>query len=68
MNKEIKKTLPTVTVALSAFNEETNIGNFIASVLKQKEENFVLEKILIISDGSTDKTAEIVKSFDSPKL
>ena len=68
MNKEIKKTLPTVTVALSAFNEETNIGNFIASVLKQKEEGFILEKILVVSDGSTDKTVEIVKSFDSPKL
>ena len=68
MNKEIKKTLPTVTVAVSAFNEEANISNFIASVLKQKEENFVLEKILIISDGSTDKTVEIVRSFRHSKL
>ena len=68
MNKKIKKNLPTVTVALSAFNEEINIGNFINSVLKQKEENFVLEKILIISDGSTDKIVEIVHSFKNSKL
>lgn len=68
MNEEIKKTLPTVIVAVSAFNEESNIGNFISSVLKQAEENFVLEKILIICDGSIDKTAEIVRSFKHSKL
>lgn len=60
---DMKKKNPTVTVALSALNEEQNIENFIQSVLKQKQVGFVLKKILIISDGSTDNTARKVRSF-----
>ena len=47
---------PTVTVAISAYNEEGNINYFLKSVIKQKIKNFTLKKILVISDGSTDKT------------
>ncbi len=56
---------PTVTVALSALNEEANIGAFLTSLLNQKQETFVLEKILVVSDGSTDKTVDVVRSFGS---
>lgn len=56
---------PTVTVAVSAYNEEENIIPFLKSVLQQKTENLVLEKILVVSDGSTDKTAEKAKSLKS---
>lgn len=58
----------TVTVAVSAFNEEANILNFMKSVLKQKEEGFALEKILIISDGSTDNTVGLIRSLKSKKI
>lgn len=54
---------PSVTVAASAYNEEENIKAFLESVLSQRYDGFKLEKILIISDGSTDKTAKIAKSF-----
>lgn len=60
--------IPTVTVAVSALNEEVNIRNFLKSILFQKEDNFVLEKIIVISDGSNDKTVQIAKSFLSSKL
>ena len=60
--------LPTVTVAVSAFNEEKNIELFLRSILIQKEEGFTLKKILVISDGSTDKTAKIARSLKSKKL
>lgn len=59
---------PSVTVAISALNEERNIAKFIGSVLKQKQDTYYLEKILIISDGSTDKTVSIARSFKSKKL
>ena len=49
-------TIPTVTIALSAYNEAENIGRFLQSVLEQKENGFILEKILVISDGSDDST------------
>lgn len=59
---------PSITVAISALNEAHNITAFLRSVLSQKEEGFVLDKILVISDGSTDKTAELARSLDSDKL
>ena len=57
-----------VTVAISALNEAHNITAFLRSVLSQKEEGFALEKILIISDGSTDQTAKLARNFNSDKI
>lgn len=67
MNNVTKKTnrknirFPTVTIAVSVYNEEENIIPFLGSVLMQKERGFVLEKIQIISDGSTDQTVKQVR-------
>ena len=57
--------LPSVTIATIALNEEQNIQKFLRSVLEQKEEGFKINKILVISDGSTDKTVGLAKSFKS---
>ncbi len=66
---EIKnKKLPKVTVAISAYNEESNIKNFLRSVLKQKEEGFVLDEILLYSDGATDKTVQYAREVKSKKV
>lgn len=59
---------PTVTVAVSAYNEEENIVPFLESILKQKEDGFILQNIWIHSDGSTDKTVNLVKKFKSKKI
>lgn len=53
----------TVTVGIPAFNEEANIGFLLQDLLKQREENFHLRQIIIYSDGSTDRTVEIVRSI-----
>lgn len=53
----------TVTVGIPAFNEELNILNTLQSAIKQNGEHFNLEKIIVISDGSDDKTEAIVKAF-----
>ncbi|RJR16484.1 glycosyltransferase [Candidatus Microgenomates bacterium] len=55
----------TVTVATSAFNEAQNIKQMLTSVLAQKETNFVLREILVVSDGSTDDTVFKAKSVQS---
>ncbi len=60
--------LPTVTVALSAYNEEKNILNFLKSVLKQNENNFRIDKIVVYSDGSDDKTEEVIESLKSKRI
>lgn len=62
------KKLTTVTIAVSAFNEARNIKKFLISVLAQKEEGFILKKILVVSDGSTDNTIKIANSLKSNKL
>lgn len=59
---------PTVTFASSALNEEKNILPFLNSVLSQTEKEFILKKILIISDGSTDNTVKLIKSLKSKKI
>ena len=52
----------TLTIGIPAYNEEANIKNMIESVLKQKGNSFVLEKILVVLDGCTDNTFEIVNA------
>jgi cellulose synthase/poly-beta-1,6-N-acetylglucosamine synthase-like glycosyltransferase len=64
----MKKTLPKVTIAVSAFNEEDNVVSFFKSVLKQKETGFVIDKIWFYSDGSTDRTVERVLNLRSKKI
>lgn len=57
--------LPTLTVLIPAHNEEKNIEACIKSILEQNQTRFILKKILVISDGSTDSTVEKVKNMPS---
>lgn len=58
------KTLPKVSVLISAFNEESIIERKIANLLEIDYPKELLE-ILIGDDGSADKTAEIVEGYTS---
>ena len=51
---------PLVSVLIPARNEEKNIANCLASVLKQDYPNF---EVLVIDDNSTDRTYEIVSKI-----
>ena len=48
-----------ISVIIPAFNAETSILIAISSVLRQTYKNF---EIIVIDDGSSDKTSDIVKS------
>jgi glycosyltransferase involved in cell wall biosynthesis len=48
-----------VAAIVPAYNEEKTIGN-VLKILKLAKE---IDEIIVVSDGSTDKTAEISKSF-----
>jgi len=50
---------------MPAYNAEKYIGEAIASVLKQSFRDF---ELLIINDGSTDRTVSIIESFDDPRI
>lgn len=53
----------TVTIGIPAFNEEGNIVHLLESIYRQQGKLFNIQEILVISDGSTDKTEELVQTF-----
>ncbi len=56
--------LPRVTIVTAAFNEEAHIGQTIANKLALDYPRELLE-IIVVSDGSVDRTDEIVSSYSS---
>jgi len=59
------RTTPKVTVAIPMFNHEAFIGRTIQSVLSQSFADF---ELLVFDDGSTDRSVEIVRAFDDPRI
>lgn len=57
-----------VTIGIPAYNEEANIAYLLKSLLKQKEINFVVKEIIVISDGSTDNTVLAASTVKSPLI
>lgn len=57
------KNIYTVTIGISAYNEERNIGKLLRSILSQKENGFRMEKIIVYCDGCMDHTEKIVRDI-----
>lgn len=58
--------LPSVSVLIAAYNEEKTIGEKIVNTLSLDYPEGLLE-VVVASDGSTDGTARIVRSFEARK-
>jgi len=56
---------PLFSIITPVFNGARTIGQTIESVLAQTETSW---EQIIVNDGSTDRTAEIVRSFEDPRL
>jgi len=56
---------PHVSVLMPAYNAEKYIGEAIKSVLNQTFTNF---ELIVINDGSTDKTEEIILSYKDKRI
>jgi len=54
-------TNPNVSVIVSAFNEEDYIAHCLKSILNQDYAGRL--EVIVVNDGSTDRTAQIVKEF-----
>ncbi len=65
--QDLRTPLPSLTLLIAAYNEE--------SVIQEKIENALaldwpehLYEIVVVSDGSTDRTNSIVRSFNDPRV
>jgi len=67
LNKKTMKKI-SVTIGIPAFNEEKNIGNLLKSILAQRLMHASLDEIIIISDGSTDKTVKKIKEIRDERI
>jgi glycosyltransferase involved in cell wall biosynthesis len=56
---------PKVTVFIPVHNRERYIGDAIQSILAQLFQDF---DILLIDDGSTDRSVEVMRSFHDPRI
>lgn len=59
----MKKSL--ISVIMPAYNHEKYIGEAIESVLKQSFTNY---EFIIINDGSTDRTADVIKNYNDSRI
>lgn len=57
--------LPLVSVCMPAYNAELYISEAITSIINQTYQNW---ELLIVNDGSTDRTATIAASFNDPRV
>jgi len=58
---------PTISVLIAAYNEEAHIGQKLAETLAL-DYPFDKMEILVVSDGSADRTDEIVNSCQDPRV
>lgn len=56
---------PTVSVIIPTYNRANLVGKAIKSVLSQTYQDF---EIIVIDDGSTDNTEEVIRSFKDKKV
>lgn len=56
---------PLVSIIMTAYNEEKYIAEAIESILSQTYQSF---ELLIINDGSKDRTEEIILSFNDSRI
>ena len=64
-NFSSSKIPPTVAIIIPALNEEKIIGDSINSL---KNQILLPYRIIVVNDGSTDKTEEIIKSFTGVEI
>ena len=63
MDQSVKR--PKVSVMMPVYNGARYIGDAIKSILTQTYGDF---ELLVLDDGSTDNTLQVIKSFNDPRI
>jgi hypothetical protein len=66
MKDDVSKTGPTVSVIMPTYQREEAIGRAIRSVLGQRGLGRSAIEIVVVDDGSTDHTEQVVKAIEVP--
>lgn len=64
----MKNKKKSVTIGIPAYNEEKNISSILLDILKQQQTVFKIEKIIVVSDQSTDDTNKAIGKINSDKI
>ena len=64
----MSKRLSTVNIGIPAYDEEANIYYLLKSIISQKVSEGILEKIIVISDGSEDQTLDQARRIKDKRL
>jgi glycosyltransferase involved in cell wall biosynthesis len=56
---------PAVSVIIPVYNRATLVRDAVASILAQRFADF---ELVVVDDGSTDKSAEVVQAFEDPRI
>ena len=59
---------PTISIGIPAYNEQANIGELLTDILRQDTKGINVHEIVVVSDGSTDKTNSIVRAVKNNKV
>lgn len=59
---------PSLTIGIPACNEEASIRGVLKALSSQKESNYVLKRVVLVSDGSVDNTVTVAKKLHWKKL
>lgn len=61
--EKIKNNSLSVSICIPAYNEAKNIGKLLDKLLSQRTRVIKINKIIVVSSASTDKTDEIVQKY-----
>lgn len=57
-----------ISIIIPAYNEEAAIGQDLRSIFETMDASGYNYEVIVVDDGSTDKTAEVVREFERAKL
>jgi glycosyltransferase involved in cell wall biosynthesis len=57
--------MPRISILMASFNHERFVAEAIQSVLDQSLQDF---ELIVTDDGSSDRTVEVVRRFDDPRI